>query len=88
MIYFTDDQFSRILKSLNITEILNWEKLTFSQILKVVVLANIIRIILKMYDDYNTIENHQWIPKEAFLYFPTGDSTKKQEDDFKIIFRN
>lgn len=41
-----------------------------------------------MYDDYNTIENHQWIPKEAFLYFPTGDSTKKQEDDFKIIFRN
>lgn len=41
-----------------------------------------------MYDEYNTIESHQLIPKEAFLYFPTGDSKIKRQDDFKIILRN
>jgi len=41
-----------------------------------------------MYDDYNTIENHPWIPKEAFLYLPYGDSKLKQEDDYKMIVRN
>jgi hypothetical protein len=30
-----------------------------------------------MYDAYNTIENHEYIPKEAFLYFPIGSSTAR-----------
>ncbi len=38
-----------------------------------------------MYDDYNSIENHQWIPKKAFLYIPNGDSKKREHDDFKMI---
>ena len=41
-----------------------------------------------MYDVYNTIENHEFIPKEAFLYIPIGSSTVREEDDFKIILNN
>jgi hypothetical protein len=41
-----------------------------------------------MYDAYNTIENHEYIPKEAFLYFPIGSSIIKEEDDYKIILNN
>jgi len=41
-----------------------------------------------MYDSYNTVEDHKFIPDQAFLYFPDGDSAKAQSDDFKIIYEH